>query len=80
MQGQQLRKQREAHLKRLAYEYAKTHRADDKAMEVFELLAKNPQCEMRWLMNLAIVYVVRKQWGKLKVLAARLEWQERQKK
>lgn len=69
----QLRKQREAYLAQLATEYAKTRRTDDKAMEVFEHLAENPQCEMRWLQNLAMIYIVRQDWSKLKVLAAKVE-------
>jgi YesN/AraC family two-component response regulator len=58
-QDTQLRKQREAYLLQLAAEYSKTHRTDEKAMEVFEQLAQNPACEMRWLQTLAMIYVVR---------------------
>ena len=72
-QDTQLRKQREAYLIQLAVEYAKTRRTDDKAVEVFEQLAAYPQCEMRWLQNLAMIYIVRKDWGKLKHLAAMIE-------
>jgi hypothetical protein len=43
------------------------------ALEVFEQLAENPECELRWLRTLAMLYIVRIEWGKLKVLAARLE-------
>ncbi|HBX68611.1 MAG TPA: hypothetical protein DEH25_04315 [Chloroflexi bacterium] len=75
-----LRKQREAYLKRLAHEYAKTRRTDDQAIEVFEHLARNPECELRWLMNLSMLYVLRQEWGKLKILAARIEQQEKNKK
>jgi len=74
-----LRKQREAYLKRLAHEYAKSRRTDDQAIEVFEQLARNPACEMRWLMNLAMLYILRQEWGKLKLLAARIELQEKAK-
>ncbi len=42
-------------------------------MEVFEQLAMNPQCEQRWLQTLAMIYVVRQKWSRLKVLAAKLE-------
>lgn len=73
IQDTQLRKQREAYLQQLATEYAKTHRTDEQAMQVFEQLALNPHCEMRWLQNLAMIYVVRQQWGKLKLLAAKIE-------
>jgi YesN/AraC family two-component response regulator len=72
-QDAQLRKQREAYLMQLATEYAKTRRTDEKAVEVFEQLAENPQCEMRWLQNLAMIYIVRQDWGKLKILAAKVE-------
>jgi len=71
-----LREQREAYLKRLAHEYTRSRRTDDQALEVFENLALNPQCELRWMMNLAMIYVIRKKWDKLKLLAARLEQQE----
>ena len=72
-QDTQLRKQREAYLLQLAAEYSKTHRTDEKAMEVFEQLAQNPACDMRWLQTLAMIYVVRHEWGRLKILAAKLE-------
>jgi len=70
---EQLRKQREAYLAQLAVEYAKTHRTDDKAVEVFEQLAQNPHCEVRWLQNLAMIYIIRQDWSKLKHLAANVE-------
>jgi YesN/AraC family two-component response regulator len=72
-QDTQLRKQREAYLLQLAAEYSKTHRTDEKAMEVFEQLAENPACDIHWLQTLAMIYVVRQEWGRLKVLAAMLE-------
>jgi YesN/AraC family two-component response regulator len=72
-QDSQLRKQREAYLLQLATEYAKAHRTDEQAMQVFEQLALNPQCEMRWLQNLAMIYVVRQQWSRLKGLAETIE-------
>ena len=59
-QAEQLRKRNEAYLQQLANEYAKTRRTDDKAVEVFERLAENPQCETRWLQNLAMIYVIRR--------------------
>jgi YesN/AraC family two-component response regulator len=70
---EQLRKQREAYLAQLAVEYAKTHRTDDKAVEVFEQLAQNPHCEMKWLQNLAMIYIIRQDWSKLKLLATKVE-------
>ena len=72
-QAEQLRKRNEAYLSQLANEYAKTRRTDDKAVEVFERLAEYPNCEMRWLQNLAMIYIVRQDWGKLKILAAKVE-------
>lgn len=69
----QLRRQREAYLLQLAAEYSKTRRTDEKAMEVFEQLAENSACEMRWLQTLAMIYVVRNEWGRMKILATKLE-------
>jgi YesN/AraC family two-component response regulator len=60
-------------LKELADEYAKSKRTDTMALAVFEQLAENPECDLHWLRTLAMIYIVRKEWGKLKVLAARLE-------
>ena len=73
VQAEQLRRSNEAYLQQHANEYAKTRRTDDKAIEVFEQLAKNPHCEPRWLQNLAMIYVVRQKWGRLKLLADMLE-------
>lgn len=72
-QAEQLRKRNEAYLSQLASEYAKTRRTDEKAVEVFERLAEYQNCEMRWLQNLAMIYIVRQDWGKLKILAAKVE-------
>lgn len=60
-------------LETLAAQYAAVRRADDEAIRVFEALAEKPDCKQRWLMTLAMLYIVRKQWSKLKALAARLE-------
>ncbi len=68
-----LRRERTMFAKRLATEYVKTRRSDDKAVQVFEYLATDPHCEMRWLLHLAMLYVLRQKWGRLKQLAARLE-------
>ncbi|HSL31447.1 MAG TPA: response regulator [Anaerolineales bacterium] len=73
IQAEQLRLRNEAYLQQLASEYARTRRTDDKAIEVFERLADNPQCEPRWLQNLAMIYVVRQMWGKLRILAEKVE-------
>ena len=77
-QAEQLRRRNEAYLQQLASEYAKTRRTDDQAIEVFERLADNPQCEARWLQNLAMIYVIRQMWGRLKILAEKVE--QRKKK
>ncbi len=76
-QTDRLKKERDSYLTELASEYIKARRTDDKAMEVFESLAENPDCEMRWLRHLAIIYVLREQWGKLKILADRLDKQKK---
>ena len=72
-QASQISRQREVYLLQLAVEYAKSRRTDDQAMEVFEQLARNPKCEMRWIQNLAMIYIVRQKWGKLKALAENIE-------
>ncbi|MBK8902299.1 MAG: response regulator [Anaerolineaceae bacterium] len=69
----QLRDRRDVHLRQLASTYAKMHRTDDEALAVFEELAENPYCEEYWLKSLAMIYVIRMKWSKLKALAARLE-------
>jgi YesN/AraC family two-component response regulator len=73
IQAEQLRRKNEAYLQQLANEYARTRRTDDKAVEVFERLAENPQCEPRWLQNLAMIYVIRQMWGRLRILAEKVE-------
>jgi YesN/AraC family two-component response regulator len=73
IQAEQLRRKNEAYLQQLANEYARTRRTDDKAVEVFERLAENPQCEPRWLQNLAMIYVIRQIWGRLRILAEKVE-------
>lgn len=78
-QAEQLRRRNEAYLKQLASEYAKTRRTDDQAVEVFERLAESPNCETRWLQNLAMIYIVRQDWGKLKILAAKVEQRTKNK-
>ena len=68
-----LKKKKEDYLKQLATEYSKARRTDEKAMEVFEQLADYPNCEARWLQTLAMIYVVRQEWGRLKILSTNLE-------
>jgi YesN/AraC family two-component response regulator len=70
-----LHKQSESYLEKLAKEYAKEKRTDDLALGVFEQLAENPDCELRWLRTLSMLYIIRQEWDKLKVLAERLESQ-----
>jgi YesN/AraC family two-component response regulator len=77
-QDAQIKQQRQAFLLQLAAEYAKAHRTDEKAMQVFEYLAENPKCEMRWIQNLAMIYIVRQRWGKLKILAEKIEKRTKQ--
>ena len=68
-----LKKKKEDYLKQLAVEYSKARRTDEKAMEVFEQLAGYPNCEERWLQTLAMIYVVRQEWSRLRILSTRLE-------
>ncbi|MBN1149151.1 MAG: response regulator [Anaerolineales bacterium] len=74
----QQRAQYELNLKRLAEEYIKSRRTDNQAVEVFERLAANPDCELRWLVALGMVYMFRQEWSKLKALAERLERRSQQ--
>ena len=67
-----LNEQRSSYLLQLATEYSKTRRTDDEAVEVFEQLAANPKCEVRWLRTLAMLYIIRQDWMRLQVLAGRL--------
>jgi len=69
---ERLQKQRATFLLQLAQEYSKSRRTDDEALEVFEQLAANPQCELRWLRTLSMLYIIRQDWMKLQVLAGRL--------
>jgi len=68
-----LKRKKEDYLKQLANEYSKARRTDEKAMEVFEQLAEYPECEARWLQTLAMIYIVRQEWSRLRVLATKLE-------
>jgi YesN/AraC family two-component response regulator len=80
-QAGQLPRKNEANLKQLAAEYARTRRTDDRALYVFEQLAANPECELRWLQTLAMIYIIRQEWSKLRPLAGRLEqWAKNQNK
>lgn len=68
-----LKFERKVFLQQLATEYVKARRTDDKALAVFEELAADMECEIPWLQSLALIYVFRKEWVKLKRLAVRLE-------
>ena len=71
----QVRQQRDEYLTELATAYRKARRTDNKAIAVYEELAKNPDCDKRWLVTLAMIYVIRQMWDKLKILSERLERQ-----
>ena len=68
-----MRQERNKYLKDLADEYTRSRRVDAKAMAVFEELAQDPRCELRYLKTLAVIYIFRNEWGSLKRLSARLE-------
>jgi DNA-binding NarL/FixJ family response regulator len=63
----------DAKLRQLAEEYIRTKRTDEEAVKVLEEASQLPDSELIWLQTLAMIYVVRKRWGKLKVLADILE-------
>lgn len=60
-------------IEELANQYLKEGRTDAESTKVFEYLAQNPKCNLRWLEALAMIYAVQGEWGKLKVLAERIE-------
>jgi YesN/AraC family two-component response regulator len=62
------------YLEHLADECLKEGRTDEQATQIFERLAENPQCDVRWLETLAMMYAIQRKWGKLKSLAERLEY------
>jgi DNA-binding NarL/FixJ family response regulator len=63
----------ETQLKQLAEEYIRTQRTDEEAVKVLEAAVNLPNSELRWMQTLAMIYVVRQRWGKLKTLAEKLE-------
>lgn len=73
LQGQKMRLERQTELKKLAEEFIQTRRTDGRAMAVFEELAATPDCDPRYLRTLALIYVFRRQWHRLKLLAHHLE-------
>ncbi|HFE66792.1 MAG TPA: response regulator [Chloroflexi bacterium] len=72
-QAQTSQGQRYQRLEQQANEYIKARRVDDQAVAVLEELARNPACNRRYLRTLAVLYVFRSEWRKLKFLAALLE-------
>lgn len=62
-----------AELRRLAEEYVYTKRTDEEAVRTLEEAVQLPDSELVWLQTLAMIYVVRKRWSKLKILAEQLE-------
>lgn len=74
-QQKRMQKQRNDYLVKLARSYKQSRRTDDEAIELFEELAADDLCDARWLRHLAVLYVLRDEWGKLRELAARLERQ-----
>jgi YesN/AraC family two-component response regulator len=76
-QTDQLQVKNTAYLRQLADEFAKAKRTDDQAIQVFEEVIKLPNCEPRWVQTLAMIYILRNRWDKLKVLA---DWVVQRKK
>lgn len=72
-QAQTSQGQRYQRLEQQANEYIKARRVDDQAVAVLEELARSPTCNRRYLRTLAVLYVFRSEWRKLKFLAALLE-------
>lgn len=64
-------------LEQTANACVKARRTDDAAVKVFEALAAMPDCSLRWLTHLAIIYALRNEWNKLKRLATHLEQRQR---
>ena len=62
-----------AKIRQLADEYVRIKKTDEEAVKVFEEAIQLPDSELVWMQTLAMIYVVRKRWGKLKVLAEMLE-------
>ena len=74
----QLREKNKDELKQLAEEYARVKRTDDRAVRVFEDLVEFPDCELRLLQTLAMIYVIRQKWDKLKILSEKIEQRTQQ--
>lgn len=65
---------RKAYLQKQASHYLRSRRTDDETVAILEELASDPECDANWLTALSMVYLVRRQWGELKHLSARLEY------
>jgi YesN/AraC family two-component response regulator len=76
-QQAQLQAQRNQYLATLARNYKQSRRVDDEALAIFEELAQDKGCDLAWLRHLAVLYVLRHEWGKLRRLAERLEAQDK---
>jgi YesN/AraC family two-component response regulator len=72
-QTEENRKKAIASLEQQAAEHMKAKRTDDGALHVYEQLADQPDCSPRWLKALVMIYVIRQDWARLKMTAARLE-------
>ncbi|MCB9134722.1 MAG: response regulator transcription factor [Anaerolineales bacterium] len=59
--------------KRKAREAILARRTDDTTVKILEELASEPDCEEVWVMNLGMVYIMRKEWEKVKKLAERVK-------
>ena len=71
--GTTSRESEDERLRRLAEEYVRVQRTDEEAVRVLEQAVQLPNSELRWMQTLAMVYVVRQRWGKLKAIAEQLE-------
>lgn len=67
---------RKAALQKVAGQYLRARRTDDETVKVLETLAAEPDCDANWLKALSMVYLVRREWARLKELAGRLEQME----
>jgi len=73
LQTSQTQKIRINALEQTAIGYMREGRTDPEATQVYEKLAENPACDVRWLEALAMIYAVQQEWGKLKSISVRLE-------
>lgn len=72
-QTDRLLEKNETYLRQLADEYVRAKRTDEAAVQVLEEVVNLPNCELRWMQTLAMIYVVQKRWDKLKAIAEKLE-------